>query len=135
MREQLETLNYQQLLKVARTYNMENSIPLPANISKSDLITAILKHAKDVGKLLSVLAGVRGEEQKVKLPKVKVDASMSPEEVAAMERRKARFERRLDRAKLMYEPVEGETMSKADEKAYKAKVKQIKTDYKRFSGM
>jgi hypothetical protein len=47
-----------------------------------------------------------------------------------MERRKARFERRLDRAKAIYEPLEGETMSKADEKAYKARVKAIKADYK-----
>lgn len=134
MREQLETLTYQQLLKLARTYNMENSIPLPANISKADLITAILKHAKDVGKLLGALAGVRSEEQKAKLPKVKVEAGMLPEEIAAMERRKARFERRLDRAKNRYEDVEGK-MSKEDEKAYKAKVKEIKADYKRLSGM
>lgn len=132
MREQLETLNYQQLLKVARTYNMSQSIPLPTNVSKADLITAILKHAKDVGQLLSVLASVRGEEQKVKLPKVKMPSGLSPEEVAAFERRKARAERRLDRAKLIYEPLEGEKMSKADEKAYKARVKKIKEDYARL---
>jgi|LakMenEpi03Aug12_release.lakeMendotaPanAssembly.Ray.scaffolds.fasta_scaffold304645_2 hypothetical protein len=131
MREQLETLNYQQLLKVARSYNMSQSIPLPTNVSKADLITAILKHAKDVGQLLSVLASVRGEQQKAAaFPKVKRTPDMSDEEFAAMERRKARFERRLDRAKAIYEPLEGETMSKADEKAYKARVKAIKADYK-----
>lgn len=130
MREQLETLNYQQLLKVARSYNLSQSIPLPANVSKTDLITAILKHAKDVGQLLSVLAGVRGEQQKAPtLPKLKRTRDMSDEEFSALERSKARAERRLDRAKLMTEPLEGEKMSKADEKEYKRRVKAIKADY------
>ena len=130
MREQLETLNYQQLLKIAREYNKSVSVPLPTNVSKTDLIGYILNHAKDVGKLLMAMASVRSEETKVKLPRVKMEEGMSPEEISAMERRKARFERRLDRAKLIYEPLEGE-MSKAEEKAYKAKVKQIKDEYKK----
>jgi len=62
MREQLETLNYQQLLKVAREYNKIVSVPLPNRVVKKDLIEYILKHAKDVGTLLSVLSSVRSGE-------------------------------------------------------------------------
>jgi hypothetical protein len=131
MREQLETLNYQQLLKIAREYNKAVAVPLPNNVSKADLVGYILTHAKDVGKLLMVMSAVRGEETKAKLPRVKKDEGMSADEISALERRKARFERRLDRAKLMFEDVEGK-MSKADEKAYKARVKQIKEDYKKL---
>jgi hypothetical protein len=62
MREQLETLNYQQLLKVAREYNKAVGIPLPNNVSKTDLVGYILTHAKDVGTLLKIMAGVRAGE-------------------------------------------------------------------------
>lgn len=68
MREQLEKMTYQQLLKVARSYNLSVSVALPANISKEDLITNILKQATDMGKLLAAMANARSVEKKPKLP-------------------------------------------------------------------
>ncbi len=47
------------------------SIPLPANITKQDLIENILKHAKEVGRLLSVLESVRSEPKPVRTKKDK----------------------------------------------------------------
>lgn len=132
MRELLDALSYQQLLAVAREYNKQVSVPIPSGVLKKDLVEYILKHAKDAGKLLSVLSSVKKAEPKITLPKVKVEAGMTTDEVNALERRKARFERRLERAKLIYEPIEGDEMSKADAKAYKAKVKEIKEAYKRI---
>lgn len=62
MREILESLNYQQLLMVAREYNKKVSIPLPNRVLKEDLVDYILKHGKDVGVLLKTISGVRSGE-------------------------------------------------------------------------
>jgi hypothetical protein len=70
MREQLENLNYQQLLKVSREYNKIVSVPIPAGVTKKDLIDYILKHAKDIGTLLKIMSSVRSGE----LDKEKGDA-------------------------------------------------------------
>lgn len=62
MRELLESLNYQQLLMVAREYNKKVSIPLPNRVLKEDLVDYILKHGKDIGVLLKTISGVRSGE-------------------------------------------------------------------------
>lgn len=132
MREQLEKMTYQQLLKIARSYNLSVSVALPQNISKEDLITNILKQATDMGKLLSAMASARATEEKPTLPKVKTTPDMLPEEVRALERRRERAIRRLERASAITEPLEGKR-SKAEEKEYKARVKKIKADYKAYA--
>ena len=131
MREQLEKMSYQQLLKIARSYNLSVSVALPQNISKEDLITNILKQATDMGKLLAAMGSARASEDKPSLPKVKRTPSMSEDEFSALERRRERTMRRLDRAAMITEPLEGER-SKAEEKEYKSRVKKIKADYKAF---
>jgi hypothetical protein len=129
MREQLETLNYQQLLKVAREYNKAVSVPLPTNVSKEELVKYILTHAKDVGKLIEILGGVREEKAPV-LPKVK-SRGMDEDERMRAERKRERGLRAIERAKLKYESiVEGEPMTKQDDKKYKAEVKAIKAKFK-----
>lgn len=123
MRDQLESLNYQQLLKVARQYNLGVSIPLPAQISKEDLIGNILKHAKEVGRLLSVLESVRGETKpSIVLKKVKRTPDISEEEFASLERRRERGMREIKRAEVMFgEPEE--------KKQLKKRLKEIKERY------
>ena len=101
MREQLEKMSYQQHLKIARAYNLSVSVALPAS------------------------------EDKPTLPKVKRTPSMSDDEFAALERRRARGMRKLERAELITEPLEGQR-SKAEEKEYKSRVKKIKAEYKAF---
>jgi hypothetical protein len=129
MKEQLESLNYQQLLRVAREYNKKVSIPLPTNVSKEDLVKYIQTHAKDVGELLSILSSVRSEEKPL-LPMVKRIKGELDVEYEARVRKRERGLRALARAKTMYEPLDDtEKMSKADEKAYKAKVKELKARY------
>jgi len=129
MREQLETLSSQQLFKVAREYNKIVSVPLPSGVVKKDLIDYILKHAKDVGTLLRIMSSVRGEEKPI-LPSVK-SRGMDEDERMRAERKRERGIRKIKRAKLKYESiVEGEPMTKQDEKSYKAEVKAIKGKYK-----
>jgi hypothetical protein len=133
MKEQLDSLTYTQLLKVARAYNLGVSIPMPANISKEDLVGNIMKHATQIGRLLEVLASVRGEEKPMKeeLPKIKKTAGMDEDEFQRMKRQRERDLRKIARAKLIYEPiVEGEEMSKADKKALKERVSAVKDKYK-----
>jgi len=123
MRDQLDSLNYQQLLKVARQYNLGVSIPLPANISKGDLIENILKHAKEVGRLLSVLESVRGETKpSITLKKVKRTPDMSEEEFKALERKRERGLRAIKRAELVFDSPE-------EAKQLKKKLKEIKETY------
>jgi hypothetical protein len=131
MREQLEKMSYQQLLKIARAYNLSVSVALPQNISKDDLITNILRQATDMGKLIAAMGSARASEDKPTLPKVKRTPSMSDDEFAALEKRRARGMRKLERAALITEPLEGQR-SKAEEKDYKSRVKKIKAEYKAF---
>jgi len=130
MKEQLNTLSLQQLLKVAREYNKAVGVPVPSGVLKKDLIEYILKHAKDVGTLLKIMASVRDEEKPI-IPQVKRSKEMDDLEYSALVRKRERAVRGIARAKLKYEPiVEGEKMTKEDEKKYKAEVKAIKDKFK-----
>jgi hypothetical protein len=107
MREQLEKMTYQQLLKIARSYNLSVSVALPANIRKEDLITNILKQATDMGKLLSAMASARASEEKpVRTKKDKSSAGMGEEPTKKKRGRKPKAQAGAEPSK------ETKTMSK-----------------------
>lgn len=130
MKEHLDGMTYQQLLKVARAYNLGVSIPLKQNISKEDLVASIMKHAKEVGRLLQVIESVKREGKPVKeeIPKIRKTEGMDEMEYEAMVRRRERALRAIDRAKSKFEPFEG-VMSASEKKQYKSAVKNIKERY------
>ena len=128
MKEQLDSLTFQQLLTVAREYNKKVSVPIPANVRKDQLVGYIQTHAKDIVELLKILADVRGQEKPL-LPPVKRSKDMLDEEFEAAKRRRERGIRSIERAKAKNEPLEGGPMSKEEEKKYKKEVTAIKKRY------